>query len=436
MIAKVYLWSRSGTEQLPLLRILGKLKRHPSASCAEARNPYCPTMSGTPLLPHQILVVDDEPDLELLVRQRFRRQIRDKEFEFLFSHNGEEALETLASQPAIDLVLSDINMPVMDGLTLLGKLGDSSKTLRTVVVSAYGDMSNIRTAMNRGAIDFLIKPIDFEDLEITIRKTLDHVAQLKESIRAQERLMAIQQELGVAARIQQSILPRTFPPFPSRKEFELHAAMVPAKEVGGDLFDFFLLDDHHLGFVLGDVSGKGVPAALFMAVSRTLLRHIALQRVPPGQCLEYLNATLATQNIAYMFVTMFYGILDTRTGDLQFAIGGHNPPYVFSPAGGVRELPCTNGGPVVGLLADAKYETINDHISPGEGILLFTDGVTEAIDRNEEFFTEERLEKFLAVNCTATAEQLVSTLHQSVEAFAAGMPQADDITVLALRYLG
>jgi sigma-B regulation protein RsbU (phosphoserine phosphatase) len=381
-------------------------------------------------------VVDDEPDLELLVRQRFRRQIRDKEFEFLFSHNGEEALETLASQPAIDLVLSDINMPVMDGLTLLGKLGEASKTLRAVVVSAYGDMSNIRTAMNRGAIDFLIKPIDFEDLEITIRKTLDHVAQLKQSIQTQERLMAIKQELGVAARIQQSILPTTFPPFPSRKDFELHAAMVPAKEVGGDLFDFFLLDEHHLGFVLGDVSGKGVPAALFMAVSRTLLRHIALQRVSPGKCLEYLNTSLAGQNIAYMFVTMFYGILDTRTGDLEFAIGGHNPPYVFSPGGGVRELPCASGGPIVGLLESAKYETIADRITPGEGILLFTDGVTEAMDRHEEFFAEERLEQFLAVHSTATAEQLVTDLHREVEAFAAGMPQADDITVLALRYLG
>src|SRR5579871_5415340 len=182
--------------------------------------------ASSPRVPHQILVVDDEPDLELLVRQRFRRQIRDKEFEFLFSRNGEEALQTLAVNPSIELVLSDINMPVMDGLTLLGKLGDASKTLRAVVVSAYGDMSNIRTAMNRGAIDFLIKPIDFEDLEITIRKTLDHVSQVRESIQAQSRLIAIQQELGVAARIQQSIVPRIFPPFPGRLDFELHAAMV------------------------------------------------------------------------------------------------------------------------------------------------------------------------------------------------------------------
>jgi sigma-B regulation protein RsbU (phosphoserine phosphatase) len=342
----------------------------------------------------------------------------------------------LAAQPAIDLVLSDINMPVMDGLTLLGKLGEASKTLRAVVVSAYGDMSNIRTAMNRGAIDFLIKPIDFEDLEITIRKTLDHVAQLKHSLQTQERLIAIQQELGVARRIQQSILPAAFPPFPERKDFELHAAMAPAKEVGGDLFDFFLLDENHLGFVVGDVSGKGVPAALYMAVSRTLLKAVALQRVPPGQCLEHLNKTLASHNNSYMFVTMFYGILDTRTGDLQYAIGGHNPPYVFSPGGGVRELPHKEGGPLVGLLEDSHYRTITDRIAPGEGVLVFTDGVPEAMDPNQEFFTEERLERFLAEHSRVTAEELVRNLHRVLDEFAAGTPMADDITVLALRYWG
>src|SRR5947209_14965984 len=170
--------------------------------------------------PRQILVVDDEPDLELLVRQRFRRQIREGEFEFFFSHNGEEALEALDGKPTIDVVLSDINMPVMDGLTLLGKLRERQGCLKAVVVSAYGDMANIRTAMNRGAIDFLMKPIDFQDLEITIHKTLDHVSQLKQSLHTQQQLMAIQHELSIAARIQQSILPGRFPPFPDRKDFE------------------------------------------------------------------------------------------------------------------------------------------------------------------------------------------------------------------------
>src|SRR6266581_4439785 len=141
-------------------------------------------------MPHQILVVDDEPDLELLVRQRFRRQIREKELEFFFSRNGEEALAALAQQPAIDLVLSDINMPVMDGLTLLGKLNEASGVMKAVIVSAYGDMANIRTAMNRGALDFLMKPIDFQDLEITIQKTLAQVSQLKHSMRTQQQLQA------------------------------------------------------------------------------------------------------------------------------------------------------------------------------------------------------------------------------------------------------
>src|ERR1051325_6756843 len=161
--------------------------------------------------PRQILVVDDEPDLELLVRQRFRRQIRDRELEFFFSHNGEEALQALAEQPTIDLVLSDINMPVMDGLTLLGKLSESNELRKAVIVSAYGDMANIRTAMNRGAIDFLMKPIDFQDLEITIRKTVEHVRNLKQSEQTAQRLIALEHELGVAARIQQSILPCKFP---------------------------------------------------------------------------------------------------------------------------------------------------------------------------------------------------------------------------------
>jgi CheY-like chemotaxis protein len=207
---------------------------------------------------YQILIVDDEPDMEPLVRQKLRRQIHDKEFEFFFSRNGEEALQRLAEQPGIDLVLTDINMPVMDGLTLLGRLNESDKPVKTVIVSAYGDMPNIRTAMNRGAIDFLTKPIDFDDFELTVRKGLAHNARARKSLQTQQDLIALQHELNVAARIQQWTLPRIFPPFPDRHDFELHAAMAAAKGVSGDLFDFFLLDDTHLGFMIGDVNGTGV----------------------------------------------------------------------------------------------------------------------------------------------------------------------------------
>ncbi len=195
--------------------------------------------------------------------------------------------------------------------------------------------------------------------------------------------------------IQRSILPSNFPPFPDRKDFELHAAMVPAREVGGDLFDFFLLDDDHLGFVIGDVSGKGVPAALFMSVARTLLRATAQHRTSPGECLTYVNDSLAEQNVAAMFVTLFYGVLNTRTGDLEFANGGHNPPYVFSSDGKLRALR-GKSGPLLGMLEGCQYKTLHDRIAPGEGLLLYTDGVTEAVEKGTEFFGEQRLEQVLS----------------------------------------
>jgi sigma-B regulation protein RsbU (phosphoserine phosphatase) len=251
-------------------------------------------------MPYQILIVDDEPDMESLVRQKLRQQIRANEFEFFFSRNGEEALEMLAGEPGIELVLTDINMPVMDGLTLLGRLNELDKPTKTVIVSAYGDMPNIRMAMNRGAIDFLTKPIDFADFEITIRKGLAHVARLKNSIQTQEDLIALHHELDVAARIQRWTLPRIFPPFPERHDFELHAAMAPAKEVSGDLFDYFLRDQTHLGFMIGDVNGTGVSAALYAAITRTLLRATGLQGLAPSACLQHIESALASQQDASM----------------------------------------------------------------------------------------------------------------------------------------
>jgi sigma-B regulation protein RsbU (phosphoserine phosphatase) len=173
-----------------------------------------------------------------------------------------------------------------------------------------------------------------------------------------------------------------------------------------------------------------------MAVSRTLLRATALQKLPPGECLQYVNTTLATQNPSHMFVTMFYGILNTRTGELQFANGGHNPPYVFSADGKVRELPRDKNGMIVGLMDGASYKTASHMIAPGEGLLVYTDGVTEAMDRREDFYGEERLEALLGEHGALPVDALVKKLMASVDEFAGGAQQSDDITVLAMRYLG
>ncbi len=383
-----------------------------------------------------ILVVDDEPDLEILVRQRFRKQIREDVMRFEFAQNGVQALQKLDEHQDISMVLSDINMPEMDGLTLLEKIGEKNDPcLKSVIVSAYGDMENIRTAMNRGAFDFLTKPIDFEDLETTISRTLRQLEVLKQATHEREQLLSVKNDLSTAARIQQSILPQTFPPFPHRKEFDIYAQMVPAKEVGGDFYDFFFLDEDRLAFVIGDVSGKGVPAAIFMAVSRTLLKAIATQVVNPGETLRRINTMLIPEGNGRMFVTIFYGVLNTRTGDMQFSYGGHPPPYIKRSDGAIE--PVTHeGGFLLGMVEGMEYDSHKITLKPGDTILLYTDGVTEAMDHDSQLFETVRLEESFRRSNGAGLKQMLQTIQTDLAGFSNGAPQTDDITMLVLQYKG
>ncbi len=386
-------------------------------------------------MPTKILVVDDEPDLELMISQKFRKQVRDKELQFDFVKSGVEALNKLQANGEPDVILTDINMPEMDGLTLLAKLSEQYPLIKSVIVSAYGDMSNIRTALNRGAFDFVTKPIDFNDLEITLKKTIHEALTFKQAVKDRNQLLSIQQELEVARKIQQSIVPRKFPAFPERKEFDLYAEMIPAKDVGGDFYDFFLIDDDRLGFVIGDVSGKGVPAALFMAVSKTLLKATALKGGPPEECLQQINRVLYLESVSAMFVTIFYGILNTRTGEVDYCNGGHNPPYILRAGGGI-EMAESTGGLVLGAMRNTAYKAKKMTLQTGDGIFLYTDGVTEAMNRSNEQFTEERLDEKLKAGRDTTLPNIVGHVIEAVKAFSNGAPQADDITILAVRYLG
>ncbi|HTK82077.1 MAG TPA: SpoIIE family protein phosphatase [Bacteroidota bacterium] len=385
-------------------------------------------------MPVKMLIVDDEPDLESLIRQRFRKQIRENEYEFVFAHNGMEALDRLVEHPETIMILSDINMPEMDGLTLLSRLGElNNPALKAVIVSAYGDMENIRTAMNRGAFDFVTKPIDFNDLEVTINKTLQHLQIIKRSLVEHEQLIAVQRDLNIAARIQQSILPRKFPAFPDRTEFDIYAQMITAKEVGGDFYDFFFIDNDRLAFVVGDVSGKGVPAAIFMAVSRTLLKALASQVVNPGECLRRLNTMLIPEKDEAMFVTIFYGVLNTRTGDVQYSNGGHNSPYLIRAEGTVEMLPQT-GGLLLGMLPDLEYDVQKIKLNAGDTIFLYTDGVNEAMNKEQELFDNPRFVESLKKTPAMTLPEMIKTVETDVKAFTADAPQSDDITMFTVRY--
>jgi len=386
-------------------------------------------------MPVRILVVDDEPDLESLIRQRFRKSIRSQEYEFQFAGNGEQALDALSQDEGIDIVLTDINMPKMDGLVLLERIGELDRLIKSVVVSAYGDMENIRTAMNRGAFDFLTKPIDFNDLEITIGKTIRELEKLKQGLRARDDLFLVQKELDVAARIQQTLLPKDFPPFPDRPELDLFGLMTAARQIGGDFFDFFFVGPSKLGFVIGDVAGKGIPAAILMAVTKTLIKASALRGGSPDECISHVNRVLCAESDPEVFVTAIYGVLDLETGEVAYTNAGHNLPYLLRPSAPPEAME-NQGCVVLGILPDYSYRTSGITLQPGETLLLYTDGVTEAMNTERQLFGEERLLNALAASDSSDLANLCHGVELAIATFADGQAQHDDVTMLAIRFNG
>ena len=347
-------------------------------------------------MPVKILSVDDEIDLELLLTQYFRRQIRKGEYEFKFAHNGLEALTMLLKEKDFDIILSDINMPEMDGLTLLTKINEmQNPALKCIMVSAYGDMGNIRQAMNNGAFDFATKPIDLDDLSVTIEKAIEQIGYIK-----------TMQKIA--------------------------ASMNAAKDVGGDFYDFFRIDDDRIGFVIADVSGKGVPAAIFMAVSRTLIRATGIRGVSPSECINYSNTLLEKESVNNMFVTVFYGIYNIKTGEIRYTNAGHNPPYVLKQDGSLERFP-VSGNMAIGIFGDFEYTEATLQLEQGDTLLLYTDGVTEAINTYEEEFQERRLEQTLKNMVNPDCQKMIDTIKADVKAFANGAEQSDDITLLALK---
>ncbi len=377
----------------------------------------------------RILVVDDEIDLEQLMLQRMRREIRRGRYEFEFAHNGAEALERLSKDGGFDIVLSDINMPVMDGLTLLARIPEVDPDVRTVMVSAYGDMENIRASMNHGAFDFVTKPIDFADLKVTIERTIENLILWREALSTRDKLVALQNELDVARRMQQDILPKSFP---TSKTFDLYASMISALSVGGDFFDVYEFDDGRIGVAIADVSGKGVPAAMFMMASCTLLRACAATSSSPASVLERVNTMLSDDNDAMTFVTLLYGIYDPETKQFVYANGGHNLPVIVKPDS-TTELLESTGGVALGVMKDFKYQESTVTLDPGSMIVLYTDGVVEAEKENKELFEIDRFCEILQGGGFVDAKEVTNEIFNRVKEFAGENPQSDDITCLVLK---
>ncbi len=260
-----------------------------------------------------------------------------------------------------------------------------------------------------------------------------NIRELMETTATKERILG---ELDVARSIQMGILPKTFPPFPHSKALDLFAVLEPAKTVGGDLYDFFFIDEKHICFTIGDVSDKGVPAALFMVITRTLIKILADPDSTPAEIMVRINDTLSLDNPNSMFVTLIIGVLDVETGHVRYSNGGHNPPIVLRNDG---EISFRDGisGPAVGAMEEMPYEELELTLAPGESLFLYTDGVTEAMDKDNVEYSDERLLETVVSLADKSVTEVINGVMQDVCAHASNAGyQSDDITMLMLHYNG
>jgi sigma-B regulation protein RsbU (phosphoserine phosphatase) len=380
----------------------------------------------------RILVVDDNEDNRYTLTLRLELEGYQ---DITVANDGEEALELLRARE-FDLVLLDVMMPKLNGYGVLEQLKQEGRlhNLPVIMVSALNELDSVVRCIEVGAVDYLAKPFNPVLLSARIGASLEK-KRLRDEVRTH--LARIEQELDAARELQIGMVPTFFPPPTPERPVEIFAMMEPAREVGGDLYDFFDLPDGSLCFLVGDVSGKGVPAALFMARAKNLVRLVTdLLRRPdgelaaPAEILGRVNRELCHDNVGMMFVTLFLGMLQPRTGELRFCNAGHGPPYRIR--GKSVEPLAVAAGPPLGIRPHAIYGTDTLRLDPGDALYLYSDGITEAADASGALFSEDRLAAALC-NASGGAADLVSAVAEAVTAFVGDAHRSDDITAMAIR---
>src|SRR5262245_51588993 len=383
----------------------------------------------------RLLVVDDNADnrYTLLLRLEVEGY-----HNISVADNGQAALELLRTRE-FDLVLLDVMMPTVDGYQVLEALKAEGRlhNIPVIMISALNEIASVVRCIELGAVDYLTKPFDPVLLKARVGGSLEK-KRLRDEVR--RHLTRIEEELEAARQLQLSMVPTTFPQATAGRPIEISAMMEPAREVGGDLYDFFETEDGRLCFLIGDVSGKGVASALFMARAKNLIRLVVrLLRdaggslAAPADIVTTVNRELCQDNASKMFVSLFFAMLDPLSGDVRFTNAGHNPPYRSND----RELTPITGskGRPLGAHSSSTYQTGHIVLAPGDSIYLYTDGVTEATNRRGELFTEQRLEAVLRETAGEGPHDTISAVARAVRAFTDGAPQSDDITALVLRRL-
>jgi len=400
-----------------------------------------------------VLVVDDAPENIHLIDG-----VLNQDYIIKVALNGEKALKIAGSSDKPDIILLDIMMPGMDGYEVCRRLKSESKTqdIPVIFVTSMTEIEDEAKGLKVGAIDYITKPINAAIVKARIKNHLE-LQEAREYLKHQNEILEqrveertrevlelqrvefelltaqkkVENELNIAAQIQRSILPDKFPAFPEHDEFDLFAMMTPAREVGGDFYDFFLIDQDRLAVIIADVADKGVPAALFTMISRTIFRSIAKQRKSPSQVMTEANDLLCEGNDTSMFVTTFFAYYHIPTGQITYSNGGHNPALLYSPEGVYRECACKHG-PALGVRPGLIYREDVDMLEPDQLIVLYTDGVTEACSPDGELFGIDRLTELVCDHNDFELSKMIDHIDKNLEEFQQGN-QFDDITILALK---
>ena len=375
----------------------------------------------------KILVVDDEPDLEILVKQKFRKQIKEGKYNFYFAGNGVQALEKLDNDKEIELVLTDINMPEMDGLTLLKKIKEKSNPLLlSVIVSAYGDILNIRTAMNGGAFDFVVKPIDLNDMEITINKALDNLATLKKALKARDELVVVQKELNAARELQLSMLPKELP---KTENYEVAFHMRTASEVGGDYYDYTEHEDGSLSVVIGDATGHGMSAGTMVSVMKGLFTAKAsdasLERF-------FYNSNRTIKHINLKRMMMAFSMITMEDDKLYYLNAGMPPLYIYKKQKN-KVLEIDSHNMPLGAINESKFSARELEIESGDVILLLSDGYPEHQNSEGKLYGYEQLIIDFQECAEGPPQNIIEKLNEKAVEWSNGKENEDDITFAVIK---
>lgn len=383
-----------------------------------------------------LLIVDDNEDNRYTLTRRLQREGYQN---LTMAVDGQQALELLQTR-SFDLVLLDVMMPGLNGYEVLERMRADARLrhMPVIMISALDEIDSVIRCIELGAEDYLSKPFNPTLLRARVGASLEKKRLRDGLVHA---LDQIESELQAARQIQLSMVPTEFlVPTPVRP-VEIYATLEPARRVGGDLYDFFWGEDGRMYFVVADVSDKGAPAALFMARTKTMIRLVATlytladgAPMEPHLIIEKVNEGLSLENEQGMFVTVFLGILDPATAMLSFCNAGHNLPYLLRPTEGVSVVDSARGKPL-GIRPTFTYRTESLKLAPGDGLFVYTDGITEALNPAHELFSDERLLELLGALGAASASEIVNGVMQNVRTFAAGAVQADDIAAMGLRFV-